>query len=184
MSGTINRGVPKFLFVIILALLAIMYIYAAFFDIAKPENTVNDFYTAYFNQDYDTVAENLSVFWSVRFLPQYSSLQPSELIENRSDIERETSKVIAQIEENNELPANLSIEVLKNYTRVGENSALVVYNFNQDGKTIGIEAAILIEENDRLRIFNMAPISEEDLEEMQDYDITLIDQSFQNLIES
>lgn len=184
MSTPVKRGVPKSLFVIILALLAAMCIYAIFFDYSEPENTVNDFYTAYFNRDFDTVAENLSVFWSVRFLPQYGSMQPAELIENREAIEKETSKVIAQIEGDNDLPQNLSIDILKDYTKAGENSALVVYNFNEDGKTVGIEAAILIRENGSLRIFNMAPISTEDLEVLKNYDMTVIDENFLPLIKN
>jgi len=184
LEKTANSGVPKSLFVIILAVLAAMYYYAAFIDSPSPENTVEDFYNAYFNRDFDTAAEDLSVFWSVRFLPQYSSLAPSELIEKRDIIEEETGKVIAQIEENNKIPANLSIEILNAYTKKGENSALVVYNFRENGEAAGIEAAILIKEKGRLRIFNMAPISTEDLEKIQNYDITLLDESFKDLIES
>ena len=63
MERTTPAGVPKFIYVIIIVILAAMYYYAAFVDVSDPEQVVEDFYTAYFELDFETVEENLSVFW-------------------------------------------------------------------------------------------------------------------------
>ena len=117
-----------------------MYYYAAM-DVSEPEKVVEDFHSAYFNRDYETMAENLSVFWSVQFLPQYTSQSPAELLNNRDQIVKEISQVIAEQEEENILEDNYSIEVNPEYTRKGTNSAVVVYSVKQDGNKLGMELA-------------------------------------------
>ena len=177
------RRVPRALFVIIILLFGALYWFAAYGDNPAPEKTVKTFYTAYFNRDYDTVAKNLSVFWSVRFLPQYAALSPTELLNNRAKIEADISKVIADIEKDNQIPKGISIEIQKEYTKQGQNSALVVYGFQENGKITSMETAVLIKENGQLRIFNMSPVDPETLEQIKSIDIKILDENFTNLMQ-
>ena len=174
--------VPRFIFVVIIAIFAAMYWYAAYGDTPAPEKTVKTFYQAYFDRDFDTVAKNLSVFWSVRFLPDYASMSPEQLLENRTKIEADISKVIADIEKENSVPKGVSIEVMKEYTKMGKNSAIVVYSFKENGKDTGMETALLIKEKGQLRIFNMSPIDPETLEQIKAVDINVLDENFDSLL--
>ncbi|MDD4801442.1 MAG: hypothetical protein PHF24_00675 [Syntrophomonas sp.] len=175
-------GVPRFIFVVIIALLASMYWYAAYVDTSPPEKTVNNFYQAYFERDFDTVAKNLSVFWSVRFLPDYAGMSPAQLLEQRAQIESDISKIIADIEKENTIPKGVSIEILEDYTKIGELSAIVVYMFKENGKDNGMETALLIKENGQLRIFNMSPIDSQTLTQIKAVDINILDENFDSLL--
>jgi hypothetical protein len=179
-----KQGVPKSLFVFIIVILAGMYYYAAFVDKSAPEKVVQNFYQAYFERDFETVGENLSVFWAAQIIPQYSTLTPAQLLEKRDQVEKDTVKTISAMEENNKIPENLSIEILKDYTRLGKNSAIVAYNFKQDGKPAGMEAAILIKEEGQLRIFNLSPITEQNLQQIKTLDINTLDKNFAQLTSS
>lgn len=178
MNRTDSAGVPKVLYVLIIVILAAMYYYAAYMDVSKPEKIVQDFYDAYFERDFDKVAENLSVFWSVQFLPQYSGKTPAELLNHRDRITQEISSVIADIEKGNELPDNMSIQVHPEYTRTRAHSALVGYSVHQDAQTAGMEMAILIKEAGRYRIYTMTPISAQMLENIPEEDVDQLDESF------
>jgi predicted HNH restriction endonuclease len=161
-----------------------MYWYAAYGDTPAPEKTVKTFYQAYFDRDFDTVAQNLSVFWSVRFLPEYADMSPEQLIENRTKIEGDISKIIADIEKENSVPKGVSIEVMKEYTKIGKNSAIVVYTFKENGKETGMETALLIKEKGQLRIFNMSPIDPQTLEQIKAVDINVLDENFDSLLKT
>ena len=176
--------VPRFIFVVIIATFAAMYWYAAYGDTPAPEKTVKTFYQAYFDRDFNTVAQNLSVFWSVRFLPDYASMSPEQLLENRTKIEADISKVIADIEKENSIPTGVSIEVMKEYTKMGKNSAIVVYSFKENGKDTGMETALLIKEKGQLRIFNMSPIDPETLAQIKAVDINVLDENFESLLKT
>jgi hypothetical protein len=180
------RKVPRALLVIIVLCLAALYGWAAYGDApaSAPEKTVNNFYTAYFNRDYPTVAENLSVFWSVRFLPDYASMSAVELLENRSQIESAVAQVIADIEADNQLPEDVSIEIMKDYTKIGQKSAVVVYQFKEKEAVTSMEVAILILEDEKFRIFNMSAVDDSVLAQIQDLDIETIDQNFTDLMTS
>lgn len=174
--------VPRFIFVVIIAILASMYWYAAYGDTPAPEKTVKIFYQAYFDRDFNTVANNLSVFWAVRFLPDYASMSPEQLLENRTKIEGDISKVIADIEKDNQIPKGVSIEVMKEYTKMGKNSAIVVYGFKENGEVTSMETALLINEKGKLRIFNMSPVDPQTLEQIKAVDINVLDENFDSLL--
>jgi len=175
-------NVPGSLFIIIIAILAAMYYYAAYIDLPAPEKTLKNFYQAYFERDFDTVAENLSVLWSVRLLPQYASLKPAELIEKRDAIEKETSRTIAEIEAENKELSGITVEIMPSYTKEGENSALVVYSLKKNGKPISTEMAILVKESGQLRIYDITSVTNEDLEYIKDYDISELDRGLADLL--
>lgn len=182
MENTPRTHVPRFLWVVIILLLASLYSYAAYFDPARPEKTVDNFYQAYFSGDYNTVSSNLSVFWAVRLLPQYAEMSPAELLENRAKIEKDLSKVIAEVESANADPHDIKIEIMKSYTKEGVNSAVVVYKFIEKSKEVGMEAAIMIKEEGRFRIFTMTPVDESSLEQIKDVNITELDANFLELL--
>ncbi|MDD2373451.1 MAG: hypothetical protein PHF03_07755, partial [Syntrophomonadaceae bacterium] len=134
MSKPVKSGVPKSLFVLIIVILASMFYYAAYRDYSNPEVTVKSFYQAYFKSDYETMSQNLSVFWGVQFMPQYMLMSPEELIENRPAIEESMTEFISRMESENKVPADMSIKVLPKYTQRAENTALVAYEFRQQNK--------------------------------------------------
>ena len=174
--------VPRSLFVFIILILGAMYYYAAYVDSPDPEQTVENFYQAYFSHDYDTMAENLSVFWSVNFLPQYQTLTPAQLLEKRDAIEKETSAMLAKLEEQTTIPSGIDMEFLPSYTQVGEKSAVTAYEFKQNGESMGMELAILIKEDNQLRIINTMPVNKETLEQIKTSDISDLDSSFEQLL--
>lgn len=176
------RRVPRALLVIIVLCLAGLYGWAAYGDAPAPEKTVKNFYTAYFNRDYKTVAQNLSVFWSVRFLPDYATMSPVELLNNRSKIEAETAVAIADIEKDNQLPAGVSVEIMKDYTKVGQESAIVVYEFKEKEAVTSMEVAILILEKEQFRIFNMSAVDDTVLGQIKALDMSVLDQNFADLM--
>lgn len=184
MENTVRAGSPKWIWVVIIALLASMYSYAAYFDPTRPDKAVENFYQAYFARDYNTVASHLSVFWAVRFLPQYADMSPEELVNNRAKIEKDISKVIATIEENNASPKNIKIEIMKPYTKIGNYSAIVLYEFKEKNTSQGMEAAILIKEQGRFRIFTMTPVDTQGLDQVKAADINELDTNFKQLLET
>lgn len=174
--------VPVFIWVVIIALLAAMYGYAAYWDPSRPEKVVQNFYKAYFNEDYDTVASNLSVFWAVRLLPQYAEMKPAELISKRPEIEKSISQVIKEVEAAYNTPRDIKITILKQYTKEGSTGAVVVYKFTEKSKNVGMEASILIKEQGRFRIFTMTPIDEQSLPEIKSVKIGELDEQFNELL--
>jgi hypothetical protein len=179
-----KRRVPRSIFAIILICFAGLYWFAAFGDTPAPVKTVKNFYQAYFNRDFDTVAKNLSVFWSVRFLPDDANMTPAELLANRPQIEKDISGVIADIEKDNDIPKDVTISVLKDYTKVGKVSAIVVYSFMEGGKETSKEASILILEKGQFRIFNMSPVDDTVLDQIKSLDMNILDQNFTDLLNS
>ncbi len=160
-----------------------MSYYAHFLDTPAPEKTVTQFYQAYFNQDYDTVAQNLSVFWAVQLLPQYHEMSPGELLANRDAIEKDMAAVIKAIEEGATYPENLTIKVNSALTKEMPHSALVGYTFEENGQAAGMEIAILIKEKDEFRIYNMSPGLPEYLETVTPEDMQILDDNFKLLLE-
>ncbi len=183
MEKTAVQGVPKSIYVIIVAILAAMFSYAIFIDTPAPEKTVKEFYQAYFNKDYDTVAEHLSVFWAVQFLPQYHNHSPEQLIEKRADIEKDIAQVIKEIEGDTTYPENLNIKVNSALTKQLEHSAIVGYTFEENGQTSGMEVAILINEKGAFRIYSMSPAHPEDLETITEENMQILDDNFKRLLE-
>ncbi len=181
MAETKPTRVPRSFFVIIVLILAGMYYYAAYIDNSGPEKTVENFYQAYFNRDFTTVSQNLSVLWGVRLLPQYSAMPPAELLKNRARIEKDVSGILAEAEKNNQIPENTTISILKEYTKEGKNSAVVVYAIKENGKTTYQEAAILVREENKLRILQMVPVNEQTLEQVKQIDINTLDSNFESL---
>ncbi|QGU00854.1 hypothetical protein SYNTR_2260 [Candidatus Syntrophocurvum alkaliphilum] len=182
------NGVPKFIFLIIILTLAGMFTYATYFDNkqvekVRSEQSINDFYSAYFNKDYETVANNLSVFWISRFLPEYATLTPEELIANREELVAEAADVIASIEEDNYLAATLGVDVLSEYTKNSEYSSLVVYEILEDGAIVGMEVAILIEELGQPRIFDFSQIQSYELQQILEIDLEELDETFEELLD-
>lgn len=183
MEKTSPAKVPVFIWVVIIALLAGLYGYAAYWDPARPENTVRNYYQAYLAGDYDKVANNLSVFWALRLLPQYMDMDAPELLANRAEIEKELSQVIKEMESMyGDTHNDVTIEILKPYTKEGSASAVVVYKFKEDSQAAGMGAAILIKEQGRFRIFTMTPIDDSSLSQVDAVNIKAMDENFIELI--
>lgn len=181
MDSATKQGVPKSLFVFIIVILAGMFYYAAYVDKSAPENVVQNFYQAYFDRDFEAVGSNLSVFWAAQLMPQYSTSTPAQLLKERDKIEKDIVQTISAMEKDNKLPENLSIEIMKDYTKLGKNSAIVAYTFKQNGKPAGMEVAVLIKEEGQFRIFNLSPINEQNLQQIKTYNINTLDKNFAQL---
>lgn len=180
MTKTAPQGTPKTIFVLIIAILAGMYYYAAFVDFANPEKTVTTFYQAAFNQDYDTQAQNLSVFILMQ-LPQYMLENPADLLKDRPAKEKEIRNLLEEAGEYNPTEG-ISIEILPEYTKKGTYSALVAYNIIHEGQPAYTQVAMLIKEAGRYRIINSFAIPEESLKDIKDSDIAELDASFKQLL--
>lgn len=165
--------------ILIIGIAASYYGYNSYFN--NPEKIVKEFYQAYFNREVDKVAQNLSVFWAVRFLPEYENTSPVELLAARAEIEGKIASVIADIEKENQLPEGLSIEIMPDYTKVGKESGIVVYRFKEKGVETSKEAAILIRENGQFRIFNMSAVDASVLSQIKSLDMNILDQNFTEL---
>jgi hypothetical protein len=164
-------------------ILAAMYYYAAYVDTSAPEKTVQNFYQAYFDRDFDTVAENLSVFWAAQMMPQYAATSPQELLSKRAEIQTKTAEFIAGFEKNAPVPDNISVEILKDCTRLGRNAAVVAYAFKQDDKETSLEAAFLVKEYGKFRIYNIAAISRDNLKQVKSFDIETLDKNITELLQ-
>lgn len=184
MNQTKKPGVPRFIFVLVPAILVLMYYYAAFVDMPQSAKAASNFYTAYFAKDYDTVVDNLSVFWVAGNLPQYESMPPAELLANRDKIMKETAAFFAKAEKMNPAPKNVKIDILKDYTKEGKNCAIVAYQFTENGKKTSMEAAILLKENGKFRMFNMTPIDASTLGQLEKVDINILDERFAPILET
>lgn len=174
--------VPRSIWLVIVILLAALYSYAAYFDPTSPDKTVENFYQAYFEKDYATVASNSSVFWAVNFLPQYAGMTAPELLENRDKIEKDIVKVISDMEKTNPVPKDVKIKILKDYTKQGEYAAVVVYEIIESDKTTNTEAAILIKESGQFKVFTMTAIDPQNLNQIKALDMTEMDENFKTLL--
>jgi len=182
LENTPQAKVPVFIWVVIVAILAAMYGYAAYWDPTRPEQTVKNFYHAYFNQDYDTVASDLSVVWAVRLLPQYADTNYSELLANRGEIEKELRQVFSEVGSTYNAPKDISLEIMKPYTKEGTNSAMVVCKFKVKSEEAGMDFVILIKEQGRFRIYNTTTVDEQSLPEIEAIDINELDANFAELL--
>jgi hypothetical protein len=108
-------------------------------------------------------------------------MPPAELLKNRARIEKDVSGILAEAEKNNQIPENTTISILKEYTKEGKNSAVVVYAIKENGKTTYQEAAILVREENKLRILQMVPVNEQTLEQVKQIDINTLDSNFESL---
>jgi hypothetical protein len=159
-----------------------MYYYAAFVAFSNPEDTVRNFYEAYFNEDFNKAAENVSVFWSAQFLPQYMSLEPRQMIANRAAIQRDTAVVLEGFRANDPVPEGIELEILSSYTRKSDNAALVAFKFVREGEPAGFQAAILIKEKYSYLIYNTTPIAESSLDEINKVDLKALNNNFKQLL--
>lgn len=174
--------VPLFIPIIIVLVLGAMFYYAAFLDVPDPEETVVEFYEAYFDKDYQTAASNMSVFWASQFLPQYSGMTSQELLAKGDDIRQATADFFTLAEKQSPPLTDMKITVDPEYSKTGEYAALVVYKL-ENSEMESLEMAMLIKETDRFYIINIYAMEEEFLQNVKDFDIALIDADFKALLE-
>ena len=176
---------PVSLFVLIILILGATYYYAAFVDTSSsngPEATVNSFYRAYFEHDYDTVSSETSVFWAIQYLPQYQNLDPAQVMAERSEIIQDFAEVLYSLGASQPVQGDISIQILPHYTRILSHSALIAYDFIQDGNPAGMEAALLIKEDGGFKIYSVNPTSEEVMLSVTDDDMELINNNCKALL--
>jgi len=116
-------------------------------------------------------------------MPQYMLMSPQELIENRPAIEESMTELISRMESENKVPANMSIKILPKYTQRADNIALVAYEFREKNKSVGMEIALLVKENNHMRIFQMMPADQTQLDQLTGNDIATIEESFKEVLE-
>ena len=180
---TNNYRIPSSLFVLVLIILGAMFYYAAYVDKPTPEETLSEFYEAYFTQDYALAAENVSVFWAAQLLPEYADMKPAELLANRATLEKEVSHFFSLVEQQNPTPPDVSIQVDPGYSRIGEYGALVVYELTQNNEPISMEIAMLIKETDRFYIINIYPLHPDNFKDIQEFDMEALDSDFRQILE-
>jgi hypothetical protein len=177
----VSYEVPALLYLLIIAVLAGMYYYAAFVQFANPEKVVSTYYESYFAGDFKTASEQTSVFQATQLLQQYAYMPASALLAERRDIEDDMARLfehntdIAQLE-------GLSVEIMPEYTRQGKNTAIVVFKFMEDGKEVIMQQSILVREKGRLRIYNTIPISRQNLPEIKKVDMKDMDAQYDDMM--
>ncbi len=174
--------IPRSLLALVVIILGAMYYYAAYVDVLTPEDTVTEFYEAYFNQDYPLAAENMSVFWAAQLIPEYAAVSPSELLADRAALEEEVAQFFSMVEQQNPTPPDVGIKVDPTYSRIGQYSALVVYELTQNSKPLSMELAMLIKETDRFYIINIYPFEAENLKDIQEFDMEALDSDFKSIL--
>lgn len=177
-----NNHVPKSIIAIALIIFLSMFVYAQYFDYSPAEKTLSEFYESYFNKDYETVANHLSVFWATRVLPQYSVLPPEELLASRDAIEKDVAELVQTIEQDVAIPGDIKLNILREYTKTGEYSALIVYELVDKENTPVKEVAVLIFEAGKFRIFDLSPIDDKGLNEIIALDLNVLDDNFHVLL--
>lgn len=159
-----KAGVPIVLPILAVIAFAAMFCLATFYpNIGKtggPEKNVENFYAAYADSDHQGMAENLSVFWSLQFLPQYGGNKPSELIEKRPEIEKDTAEILSST--TTDVDTELKIKVLPEYTQEWNNTAMVVYAGFKDEEELGREVALLVKEKDSFYMYIWMPIYDDE----------------------
>ncbi len=180
LEKTAPSGVPRWIFIMIILILAAMYYYAAYVIPMDSELAVDDFYTAILAQDYKTAVDKLSVLSFAPMLPQFGS-SPQEMVNNRAAVEQSMVLLMEASGQEQAPPANMTFEILSEYTQKGENVAVVVCRLLQEGEPVGLQRAILINEQGHMRILGMAPIFEEDLPLLKKTKIEDLDKEYNEL---
>ena len=170
-----------FVSLVVLIIISVVYFNIEYSD--NPEVAVKTFYHAYFQSDYETMELNLSVFWGVQFMPQYMQMSPQELLENRPAIEKSMMEFITQMESENKVLDNMDIKILPKYTQRADNTALVAYEFREQNKSVGMEMALLVKEDNRMRILKMMPVDQEQLDRLTVNDIAEMEKNFNKMLE-
>lgn len=174
-KAQIKSTFPKSFIVIIVLVLAAMYYYAAS---TRPELTVIKYFDAQNNQDYYAEADSLSVFVMAMQLPQYASpnLSGSDLVAQRAEIVNEYAKLISS----NPRPSSpAKVEPIKKYTKIGHDSALVVFEVTyQEQKSTGM--ALLIKEDNYFKLIdlNQIQLNAITIDQIEHFEIEELDQEF------
>ncbi len=174
--------IPSSLLAMVLIILGAMYYYAAYVDMPTPEDTVTEFYEAYFKQDYPLAAQNMSVFWTAQLQPEYANMKGGELLANRAILESKAAQFFSIVEKQNPTPPDVAIKVDPAYSRVGEYSALVVYELTQGSEPVSMEMAMLIKEMDRFYIINIYPLPKDNIKDIQEFDMETLDSQFKDIL--
>lgn len=177
----VSYEVPALLYLLIIALLAGMYYYAAFVQFAKPEKVVSSYYEAYFSGDFKAVSEHTSVFMAARNLQQYTYMPASSLLAERRDIEDDMARLLEQNIDVAQLEG-LSVETMPEYTRQGKNTAIVVCKLMKDGQQVMMQEILLDREKGRLRIYDTVPIGQQNLPEIKKVDMKDMDAQYDAMI--
>lgn len=177
----VSYEVPALLYLLIIAILAGMYYYAAFVQFANPEKVVSTYYDAYFAGDFKTASENTSVFLAARTLQQYAYLPASSLLAERSDIENDIARLFEQNIDVTQFEG-LSVEILPEYTRQGKNTAIVVFKLMKEEKEVLMQETLLDRENGRLRIYDTVPISKQNLPEIKKVNMKDMDAQYNTMM--
>lgn len=168
-------GIPRWNIALVVLLLAAMFGYASYFDTTTPERTVQQFYKSFDAGDYARAVDLLSVKWAYSVLfPRYNASTPAELVEKGAQVRTEMAAAFAEKVENG--PASLEVTVLPRYTRTGELSAVVLYDYRVATEGVsGRQAALLVREEGKWRLFDISEVSEQDLPYLQSLDMSELD---------
>ena len=156
--------------ILVVVIFAAMFYLATYYpDLGKtqgPEKAVENFYIAYAQSDYQGMAENLSVFWSLQFLPQYGDKSPTELIAQRDEIVKAAAEILSST--TTEVESELKIKVLPEFTQKWNNTAMVVYAGFLGEEELGREVALLVKEDNNYYLYLWMPFyNDESLETLK-----------------
>ncbi|MGI6487334.1 MAG: hypothetical protein GX964_05135 [Syntrophomonadaceae bacterium] len=175
-------GIPRWNIAIIVLALFTMFGYSAYFDTPTPERTVEKFYTSFYSGDFEQAVDYLSVNMAYPLLfPRYMQTPPAELLQREDQIRNEMAQAFSEaIPEN---PGEIKVSIRSDYTKTGEKSAIVVYDYKvpeQDLK--GNEVAILIKETGKWRLLEISDATGSDLSALKSFDMKKMDEQVEQLL--
>ncbi|HWP97987.1 MAG TPA: hypothetical protein VN426_14175 [Syntrophomonadaceae bacterium] len=181
-----NYKVPKIIPILIILVLAAMYyypVYQDYRDFKSPETIVQKFFSQLFiDKDYQRAADKMSVFMASPMLPEYSTDTPAQLLKARREIIAKAGPALEQNFKNGEQEA-FQVTPLPEYTKVGEQTAIVVGKVVAGGKDQGFGLTFLIKEDGKFRIIQYVPLpSAAALEEVKKIDMKTMDDQAKTLL--
>ena len=140
------------------------------------------FYTSFYSGDFEQAVDYLSVNMAYPLLfPRYMQTPPAELLQREDQIRNEMAQAFSEaIPEN---PGEIKVSIRSDYTKTGEKSAIVVYDYKvpeQDLK--GNEVAILIKETGKWRLLEISDATGSDLSALKSFDMKKMDEQVEQLL--
>ena len=172
-KAEIKSNFPKSFIIIIVLILGAMVYYSSY---TRPENTVLNYFDSISKQDYTATADCLSVFVMAMQLPEYASpsITGKELLALRSEVVEAYASHLAG---NSLSSSDAIVKPIKQYTKIGRNAAIVVFDltFEEQNPTL---IAHLIKEANKFRIIDIYEIENSAAfrEEIDRVDINKLDQ--------
>ncbi len=175
-----TRRVPFFIPVAAIVIVALMFVYAAFFDHSFPEKAVKGFYQAYFDQDYQGAAENLSASLAAKLVPELGATE--EQAADREAITAALADVLSSAAADAPSAEGMKVTILKHGIVKGKTTAMVAFSIadGSDEAEGTTAVALLLKEGNAYKLVDACAISPEYADQIASADLSMWDEYFGN----